>query len=177
MAAAAPAQATLWAISPQQANHAFAGDAHTTPQASDAPRVVVRPGTPELFFAKSIDNSRLVKVTDPRRRREMFVFGATLAMMFLLVMVYGWQHFSSIEYGYKIEQVKSQCDQLVEANRTLKLEQASLRDPERIDAMARKMGMQAPQAGQVQRLDSDGMVSPSADVMARMGGVSVISAP
>lgn len=160
MAAAAPAQATLWA----------------SPQAH-APRVVVRPGTPEIFFSKAIDNSRLVKVADPRRRREMGIFGATLVVLFALVMVYGWQHFSSIEYGYKIEQVKSQCDQLAEANRTLKLEQASLRDPERIDAMARQMGMQAPQAGQVQRLDSDGLVGPNSEVMARMATVSVISAP
>jgi cell division protein FtsL len=160
MAAAAPAQATLW----------------TSPQ-STAPRVVVRPGTPEIFFAKAIDNSRLVKVADPRRRREMAIFGATLALLFMLVMVYGWQHFSSIEYGYKIEQLKSSHDQLMEANRTLKLEQASLRDPERIDAMARQMGMQAPQAGQVQRLDSDGLANPGSDVMARMATVSVISAP
>ena len=160
MAAAAPAQATLW----------------TSPQSS-APRVVVRPGTPEIFFAKAIDNSRVVKVADPRRRREMAIFGATLVLLFSLVMVYGWQHFSSIEYGYKIEQLKSNCDQLAEANRTLKLEQASLRDPERIDAMARHMGMQAPQAGQVQKLDSDGLVTPGAEVMARMSSVSVISAP
>ena len=28
-------------------------------------------GTPEIYFRKSIDNSRLVKVEDPRRAREM----------------------------------------------------------------------------------------------------------
>ena len=144
MAAAAPAQATLWAA----------------PQVNVAPRVVVRPGTPEIFFNKVLDNSRLVKVADPRRRREMAIFGVTLALLFAMVMMYGWQHFSSIEYGYKIEQVKSQSDQFAEANRMLRLEQASLRDPSRIDAMARKMGMQAPQAGQVQRLDSDGLANP-----------------
>jgi cell division protein FtsL len=160
MAAAAPAQATLWA-SPR----------------SSSPRVVVRPGTPEIFFTKTIDNSRLVKVADPRRRREMMVFGGSLALLFLLVMTYGWQHFSSIEYGYKIEAVKAQCDQVTEANRTLRLEQASLRDPERIDQMARSMGMQAPQAGQVQRMDSDGLATPGSEVMARMSTVSVISAP
>ena len=160
MAAAVPAQATLW----------------SAPQVS-APRVVVRPGTPEIFFTKTIDNSRLVKVADPVRRREMGIFGVTLVVLFALVMMYGWQHFSSIEYGYKIEQLKGNCDQVVEANRTLKLEQASLRDPERIDAMARQMGMVPPQAGQVQRLDSDGLVSPGSEVMARMSSVSVISAP
>ena len=31
-------------------------------------------GTPEIYFRKSIDNSRLVKVEDPRREREMRIF-------------------------------------------------------------------------------------------------------
>ena len=34
-------------------------------------------------------------------------------------------------------------------NRALRLEEASLRDPERIDVMARKLGLQSPQPGQV----------------------------
>ncbi len=28
-------------------------------------------GTPEIYFRKSIDNSRVVKIEDPRREREM----------------------------------------------------------------------------------------------------------
>ncbi len=39
-------------------------------------------------------------------------------------------------------------------NRALRLEEASLRDPERIDRLARKLGMQSPQAGQVIRMDT-----------------------
>ncbi len=39
-------------------------------------------GTPEIYFTKRIDNSRVVKVTDPKRRREMMTFGITLAMLF-----------------------------------------------------------------------------------------------
>jgi cell division protein FtsL len=38
---------------------------------------------------------------------------------------------------------------LTEMNRALHLEEASLRDPERIDVMARKLGLQSPQPGQV----------------------------
>ena len=38
-------------------------------------------------------------------------------------------------------------------NRALRLEEASLKDPERIDAIARRMGLQSPQAGQVQEMD------------------------
>jgi len=67
--------------------------------------------------------------------------------------VYAWQHFSAIEYGYRIEAMKSQRDSLTELNRALRLEDASLRSPERIDALARQMGLVSPQAGQVQRLE------------------------
>ena len=42
-------------------------------------------GTPEIYFSKAIDNSRLIKVEDPRRNREMKQFGTALAVLFLLV--------------------------------------------------------------------------------------------
>jgi len=60
-------------------------------------------GTPEIYFAKAIDNSRLVKMEDPRRNREMKQFGTALGCLFLLVFTYAWQHFRAIEYGYQIE--------------------------------------------------------------------------
>src|SRR5579871_994781 len=80
-------------------------------------------GTPEVYFSKVIDNSRLVKVEDPNRGREMKQFGIALCCLFLLVMTYALQHFKAIEYGYKIE------------------------------ALARHYGMVPPQAGQVVRMD------------------------
>ena len=111
-------------------------------------------GTPEIYFAKPIDNSRLVKVENPQRSREMKQFGVALSCLFLLVMTFAWQHFKAIEYGYKIETLRVQRDGLAEMNRALRLEDASLRDPERIDVMARRMGLVPPQPGQVIRLDN-----------------------
>src|SRR5215472_8747215 len=111
-------------------------------------------GTPEIYFAKNIDNSRLVKIEDPRRGREMRQFGIALSCLFLLVMTYAWQHFKAIEYGYKIESMKIQRDGLQEMNRAYRLEEASLRSPDRIDRIAREFGMQPPQAGQIIRMDS-----------------------
>ena len=131
-------------------------------------------GTPEIFFAKTIDNSRLVKADDPQRKREMRVFTAAVICFFALLMVYALQHFSSIEYGYKIEAQKRLRDELIESNRALKLEEASLRDPERIDVLARKMGLQAPMPGQVQRIETS--VDSGEPAMAKLQSVSVVVA-
>lgn len=109
--------------------------------------------TPEVFFTKHIDNSRIVKADDPERRREMRTFAATMGLLFVLVMVYVWQHFSAIEVGYQIERQKTSVEQLAEENRQLRLTEAQLSDPGRIDQIARQLGMDAPQPGQVVRPD------------------------
>src|SRR5256885_7227611 len=133
-------------------------------------------GTPEIYFSKAIDNSRLVKVEDPGRSHEMKQFGIALCCLFLLVMTYAWQHFKAIEYGYRIESLKVQRDGLIEMNRALHLEEASLRDPERIDTLAKKLGMQSPQAGQVIRMDT-ALPEGEAPVLANVAAISVVSAP
>src|SRR5215831_7594486 len=129
--------------------------------------------TPEFYFQKTIDNSRLVKISDPRRRREIRMFSASVAALFLVMMFYAWQHFSSIEYGYKIEAQKTERERLMEVNRTLKLEAASLRDPGRIDALARQMGLESPEPGQVIQMNPDETSTP---VLARATPVEVVAA-
>ena len=133
-------------------------------------------GTPEVYFTQAIDNSRLVKVADVKRRREMAHFAIALLVLFAFVMLYAWQHFSAIEYGYKIEAAKTQSEALSEGNRELRLEVASLRDPERIDALARRMGLETPQVGQVVRMDPSER-DLGGPVMARASDVAVISTP
>lgn len=119
----------------------------------DAQRRARRGPTPEVFFTKHIDNTRLVKADDPERRREMRQFAIVMSLLFLLVMVYVWQHFSAIEIGYQIEAQKQQVEQLREENRQLRLTEAQLTDPERIDKIAKQLGLDAPQPGQVVRPD------------------------
>ncbi len=132
-------------------------------------------GTPEVYFNKSIDNSRVVRVADPKRTREMAMFLAAVCCLFVLVMTYAWQHFSAIEYGYRIEALQAQESGLVEINRALRLEDASLRDPGRIDQLARQMGLQTPTAGQVIMLDT-ALPDASAPQMASVSTpVSVVS--
>jgi len=120
--------------------------------------------TPEVFFIKRFDNSRIVKAADPVRVKEMRLFASAMAVLFGLIMIYGWQHLSSIEYGYRIESEKQQMQQLEEQNRQLRLSEAQLGDPARIDQMARQLGLTAPQPGQVVRPDAT--VDPNAPALA-----------
>jgi cell division protein FtsL len=105
--------------------------------------------TPEFYFTRRFDNSRLVKASDPVRVREMRVFAAALTVLFSLIMVYAVQHFSAIESSYSVESEKQVRDQLREENRQLRLSEAQLTQPGRIDGMARELGLVAPQPGQV----------------------------
>jgi len=131
----------------------------------EAQRRARRGPTPEVFFTKHIDNSRIVKADDPERKREMRSFAAVMSVLFVLVMVYVWQHFSAIEIGYNIEAQKVQVEHLNEQNRQLRLTEAELSDPQRIDRIAKQLGLDAPQPGQVVR--PDGSSDPNAPVLAQ----------
>jgi cell division protein FtsL len=120
--------------------------------------------TPEAFFVKRFDNSRLVKAADPQRVKEMRTFACAMAVLFVLIMTYGWQHLSSLEYGYRIETEKAQLQQLEEQNRDLRLSEAQLGDPARIDQLSRHLGLSVPMPGQVVRPDAS--VDPGAPVVA-----------
>jgi cell division protein FtsL len=136
------------------------------------PRVRRGP-TPEVFFTKRIDNSRLVTANDPRRAQEMRSFATAMALLFALIMIYGWQHFSAIEYGYRIESEKQQIDLLNEQNRQLQLTEAQLGDPVRIDTLARQMGLGMPRPGQVVRPDN--AADPSTPVLAQISPALTMS--
>jgi cell division protein FtsL len=139
----------------------------------EAQRKARRGPTPEVFFAKHIDNTRLVKADDPERRREMRQFAVVMSMLFVLVMVYVWQHFLAIEIGYKVEAQKTQVEQLREENRQLRLNEAQLTDPERIDKIAKQLGLDAPQPGQVVR--PDGSMLPAGAVVAQSNAPALVA--
>lgn len=126
----------------------------------EAQRARRRGPTPEMFFTKHLDNTRLVKADDPERHREVRTFTIVMTLLFALTMVYVWQHFSAIEVGYRVEAQKQQVEHLREENRQLRLSEAQLSDPGRIDQIARQLGLKEPMPGQVVRPDGSGGVAP-----------------
>jgi cell division protein FtsL len=118
----------------------------------------------EFHTRKPIDNSRLTRTVAPHRVREL-MRQVTLAVLLTgVVLLYAWQHFACIQMRYQLETLKSQRAQAVELNQDLKLEEAGLRAPARINDIARQqLGLTAPAAGQVAPLEA-----PSEPVFAQL---------
>jgi cell division protein FtsL len=65
-------------------------------------------------------------------------------------MLFAWQHFQCLRYGYQIEELKKQRTTLQECNHRLQLEEAALANPQRIDTLARtELGLASPEPRQV----------------------------
>ena len=128
----------------------------TFPKTRRRPRNVPAAGRanfPEFYFVKHIDNSRLVRELDVERRREFISLLGLGVLVFLFVFLFACQHFQCVRYGYQIEQLKAASATLEEQNHQLRLEQAALADPERIDTLARtQLGMVSPGPQQLIRV-------------------------
>jgi len=121
-----------------------------------------RASFPEFYFVKSIDNSRLLREVDVEKRRECFGLLGLAILVFLFGLLFAWQHFRSVRIGYEIEQLKSERASLDEWNHQLRLEQASLTDPQRIDTLAREhLGLAPPSAEQVIQVGEEAASSPN----------------
>ncbi len=109
----------------------------------------------EFQTVKRIDNSRLVRRFEPVKLRyyyRMLALGTVVAAFFML---YIYQHFRCIDLSFQLEQVKAKQVEAATLNSSLKLEIASLRNPMRIDVIARRqLGLTEPLPTQVQEYDT-----------------------
>jgi hypothetical protein len=108
-----------------------------------------------LFFSKKIDNSRLVRAADPRARGACW--SAVGAAGVLLVLLTGTlvPNLAGRLEGYKLEALKGEERRLLDERRTLELQEAELLSPDRLQQVAEKQNLVAPQAGQVVHLDGN----------------------
>jgi cell division protein FtsL len=114
------------------------------------PLVAGRASFPEVYFTKHIDNSRLVREVGLEKWREYFNLLVLGILVFLFGLLFSWQHLQCVQNGYEIEGLKAQRVKLQGWNHQLKLSEAGLADPQRIDTLARKnLGMVSPSPQQV----------------------------
>ena len=114
-----------------------------------SPLAAGRASFPEVYFSKHIDNSRLLREVELEKWREYFNLLGLGILVFVFVLLFSWQHLKCVQDGYAIEGLKAQRIELQEWNRQLRLSEAGLADPQRIDTLARKDGMVSPSPRQV----------------------------
>jgi cell division protein FtsB len=110
--------------------------------------------TAEFYTLKKIDNSRLVRHVEPAKLKNLWRtvgLGCCVAAFFTL---YIYQHFRCIDLSFQLESLKSDRVKAAALNSELKLEIAGLRDPMRIDVIAkRRLGLTEPLPTQVQEYE------------------------
>jgi cell division protein FtsL len=110
----------------------------------------------EVHFEKRIINNNVIREADAKSHRDYIMVTALAAMFLFGLFAYGWQHYQWIQYGYRIEEAQKKKEQLAEIGRQLRLERASLSNPQRIDSIARKqLGMVVPAPGQLVTFSAD----------------------
>jgi cell division protein FtsL len=109
----------------------------------------------EFHTVKRIDNSRLVRHVEPARLRGLYRTAALGVVVAMFLMLYVYQHFRCIDLSFQLEDLKTKQTQLASFNSELRLEIEGLRDPQRIDVIARRhLGLTEPLPTQVQEYDT-----------------------
>ncbi len=109
-----------------------------------------KPAMVEFHTVKRIDNTRLVRHVEPVRMRNLYKTAALGAVVAVCCMLYIYQHFRCIDLSFQLEDLRVKQEQSLALNGALNLEIAMLRDPRRIDLLARHdLGLTEPTPTQV----------------------------
>jgi hypothetical protein len=109
----------------------------------------------EFHTVKRIDNSRIVRHVEPVKMRKLYRTVALGGMIAAFFMLYIYQHFRCIDLSFQFEDVKARRAEAALLNSSLKLEIAGLRNPMRIDIIARRqLGLTEPLPTQVQEFEA-----------------------
>jgi hypothetical protein len=134
-------------------------------QSKAAPRGTSR----DYHFVQEIDNSRIRRISDPRELRAVLLYFAIGVMAFAAVLAFAGEQFAIIKDGYDISDLQARRETLIEANKTLRAEAATLRNPERVSNYAlANLGLTQPKEGQVVRMESPIPAGAGEAILARL---------
>src|SRR5437764_14934233 len=91
----------------------------------------------EFRTVRKIDNTRLVRHVEPAKQRNLLKTAGLGGVVALFFLFYIFQHFRCIDLSFALEDLKAQQIKAAALNSELKLQIANLRDPMRIDTIAR----------------------------------------
>jgi hypothetical protein len=106
------------------------------------------------FYSKKIDNSRVVRQSDPEARGECWSAVGAAGVLLMLGASIIAPHVGSVLAGYKLEALKQERQSLIDQKRDLEVKEAGLLSPERLNDLARVRSLASPASGQVIHLDA-----------------------
>jgi cell division protein FtsL len=83
-----------------------------------------------------VDNSQVVRERDPRSSRDLWVLLLVVAALVGGLVLYAWPSLQIHQAGLTAQQMARERGRLVEENRKLRLEKASLEDLRRVETIA-----------------------------------------
>lgn len=96
-------------------------------------------------MSKQVRNEQLVRELDAKRHHELFMVALTGLALTAAVIAFAFPHFEMIRLGYRMEELRVQREELVEAQRHLELQRATELSPARIESIAiEQLGMVYP---------------------------------
>jgi cell division protein FtsL len=114
-----------------------------------------KPVMMEFHTVKKIDNTRIVRHVEPVKMRNLVKTAVLGAIVAVCCMLYAYQHFHCIDLSFQLEDLKAKKQAAQGYNGELKLEIATLRDPRRIDVIARhQLGLTQTAPGQMREYTS-----------------------
>ena len=97
------------------------------------------------LLGKSIDNSQVVREVDPRSSRDLWWLILLGALLVLGGVLYAWPHLQIRRAGKEAQELSREKERLLEENRKLRLEKATLENLRRVEVIAsRDLGLLAP---------------------------------
>ena len=107
-------------------------------------------GNQRLHVPKTIDNSQIVREVDPRSSRDLWLLLLLVATLAGGMVFYAWPHFELRQTALAKQRMERTKERLLEQNRKLRLEKATLESLRRIESIAvRDLGLRAPRPEQL----------------------------
>lgn len=98
----------------------------------------------EYAIKKDVRNNPIIREVDEARQRQFWRSLGTGGVLVVVVLFSVWQKVELLQHGYRIQKLQQEQAAEVEINRRLRLEVETLRAPERIENMAKKLNLVAP---------------------------------
>jgi hypothetical protein len=114
------------------------------------------PGEDIFFFSKQIDNSRVVRVADPRSRGAAWSAAGAMCLMAILLTGSVAPRIANLFAGYRIESLRLEQQRLIDESQVLDVQLAEAKRMEHMQELAHRQNMSAPKAGQQFDLEPQG---------------------